>query len=112
MVYEDRLYVNVKFKAEKSWKGIGKGDLIITIRAHREKYGCGYDFKVGGTYLVYAHGIGSGKATELWIDCCTRTRRIEEAEGDLRVLGASKAIGGMTKLGVTKPNKGRQRTRN
>ena len=104
VVYEDRLYVYVKFRVEKSWKGIGKGALTITVEAEPEAYGCGYDFEAG-TYLVYADGIGRGKAKRLWIDCCTRTRRMEEAGGDIRELGAGKAIGGVAKLGVTKPDK-------
>ena len=99
VIYEEQLYVHVKFRGEKSWKGIGKGELTVTIRAEREKYGCGYDFQVGGTYLVYATGTGSGKARRLWVDCCTRTRRIEEAGADLQELGAGKAIGGITKPG-------------
>ena len=103
VVYEDRLYVYVKFRVEKAWKGVGKGDLTITIEA--KKYGCGYDFKAG-TYLVYANGIGRGKARTLWVDCCTRTRPIEEAGGDLRELGAGRAIGSSTKPGATKPNNG------
>lgn len=111
VVYEDQLYVYVKIRVEKSWKGVGKGDLTITIEAEREEYGCGYDFKVG-TYLVYADGIGRGRAKRLWIGCCTRTRRIEEAGGDLRELGAGKAVSGGMKPGVTKPNHGMQRTRN
>jgi|SRR5688572_10592489 len=98
VVYEDQLYVYVKFRVEKSWKGVGKGQLTITIKAEREKYGCGYDFKAG-TYLVYADGIGRGRAKRLWTGCCTRTRRVEEAGGDLRELGAGKAIGGITKPG-------------
>ena len=105
VVYEDQLYVYVKFRVEKSWKGVGKGQLTITIKAEREVYGCGYDFKAG-TYLVYVDGIGRGRAKRLWIGCCTRTRRIEEAGGDLRELGAGKAIGGGTKPGVSKPNHG------
>jgi hypothetical protein len=107
VVYEDRLYVYVKFRVEKSWKGVGKGDLTITIEAERDGYGCGYDFTVG-TYLVYADGIGRGRAKRLWVGCCTRTRRIDEAGGDLRELGAGKAIGVGTKSGVTKPDNGMQ----
>jgi len=105
VVYEDRPYVYVKFRVEKSWKGVGKGRLTITIEAEREGYGCGYDFKAG-TYLVYADGIGRGRAKRLWVGCCTRTRRIEEAGGDLRELGAGKAVGAGTKPGVTKPDNG------
>src|SRR5215203_6004170 len=105
VVYEDRLYVYVKFRVEKSWKGIGKGDLTITIKAEPEKYGCGYDFAVG-TYLLYVNGTGSGRDRRLWIDCCTRTRPLEEAGGDLRELGPGRAIGRSTKPVATKPNNG------
>jgi hypothetical protein len=110
VVYEDQLYVYVKFRVEKSWKGVGKGQLTITIKAERERYGCGYDFRAG-TYLVYADGVGRGRARRLWVDCCTRTRRIEEAGGDLRELGAGKAVGGGTRPGVTNPDDGLHPTR-
>jgi hypothetical protein len=105
VVYEDQLYVYVKFRVEKSWKGVGKGQPTITVRAEREQYGCGYDFKAG-TYLVYANGVGRGRARSLWTDCCTRTRRVEEAGGDLRELDAGKAVGGSPRRRVTKHNNG------
>ena len=110
VVYEDRLYVHVKFRVEKYWKGVGRGELTITIEAEREESGCGYDF-MSGTYLVYANGTGRGRAKRLWTDCCTRTRRVEEAGGDLRELGAGKAVGGSRKSGVSKPRNGMRPTR-
>ena len=90
VIYEDKLYVYVRFEVKKSWKGIGKGERVIVVEAEREEYGCGKDFRVGNTYLVYARGDGGGKTKKLWIDCCTRTGPIEEAKEDLQKLEAGK----------------------
>jgi hypothetical protein len=91
VIYEDKLYAYVKFAVLKSWKGVGKGEQVMIVEAEREQYGCGKDFSVGGTYLVYARGLGNGKTKRLWIDCCTRTSRIEAAKEDLRKLETGKA---------------------
>jgi hypothetical protein len=91
VIYEDKLYVYVKFEVKESWKGIGKGQRMITVEAEREWYGCGKDFMVGSTYLVYARGAGGGRTQRFWIDCCTRTSRIEEAKEDIQKLEAGRA---------------------
>ncbi len=91
VVYEDKLYVYVKFEVKESWKGIGKGERVVSVEAEREEYGCGKDFMVGSTYLVYARGAGGGRTQRLWIDCCTRSGLIEEAQEDLQRLEAGRA---------------------
>ena len=104
VIYEDKLYVYVKFEVKESWKGIGKGERVITVEAEREWYGCGKDFRVGSTYLVYARGAGGGKAKKLWIDCCTRTGPKEEAQEDIQKLEAGKDKTKRRKARATKPN--------
>jgi hypothetical protein len=52
---------------------------------------CGYPFREGQEYLVYAY---SGKRG-LEVDLCNGTQRLTEAEADLEVLGAGqKPMGG------------------
>jgi len=46
---------------------------------------CGYDFRSGETYLVYANN-DEGSANSLSTDICTRTRRLSEAGDDLAYL--------------------------
>jgi hypothetical protein len=48
---------------------------------------CGYEFKVGESYLVYAHG-----SDRLNTDICTRTEKLVDAGKDLKVLGKAKAL--------------------
>ena len=44
---------------------------------------CGIPFAVGQNYLIYASGDGR----DLGVDLCSRTRPIEQADEDLRVIG-------------------------
>jgi hypothetical protein len=88
LIYEDKMYIYVTFEVKRAWKGVREGVRLITVEAEREEFGCGIDFKVGGAYLVYAGGAGGGKDGRLWVDCCTRTGRVEEAGRDLRQLEA------------------------
>jgi hypothetical protein len=99
VIYEDRLYVYVTFEVKRSWKGVRKGGRVITVEAEREAFGCGKDFRVGDAYLIYAKGGGGRKNERLWIDCCTRSGRIEEAGGDVQRLEAMKSRRGVRKRG-------------
>jgi len=84
--YEESLYLLFKFKVVKSWKGFDSANGSVLVRTMKAHFGfsCGYDFKQGETYLVYA----SGKAKNRWLTTtrCTRTRKLEDAQEDLRDL--------------------------
>jgi hypothetical protein len=58
------------------------------LEVHTALWGasCGYPFKEGEEYLVYAY---SGKRG-LEVDLCNGTQRLAEAEAHLEVLGAGK----------------------
>lgn len=75
----------VKFKVRKWWKGAGAEE--VSVFTANVCCICGYEFKVGESYLVYAHG-----ENRLSTDTCTRTRKLAEAEDDLKVLGVGTAI--------------------
>jgi hypothetical protein len=91
VIYEDKLYVYVTFEVKRSWKGVGKGERLVTVEAEREAFGCGKDFRVGDVYLIYARGIGGEDTERLWVDCCTRTARMDKAGGDVQKLDAIKS---------------------
>ena len=72
------------FRVSEVWKGPEQR----TLEVHTALFGasCGYPFKEGEEYLVYAY---SGKRG-LEVDLCNGTQRLAEAEADLEVLGAGK----------------------
>jgi len=71
----------VEFDVEKSWKGVDKKTVIVeTARAGPS---CGFDFKKGESYLVYAYYTHNKWHTNI----CSRTRLISDADEDLKELG-------------------------
>lgn len=60
---------------------------------------CGYTFRKGETYLVYAYGGGAGKPPSTGI--CTRTRPASEASEDLEFLRNLPARGAGVSISVT-----------
>jgi len=75
--------VQVTFKVLETWKGVETEKVIIATEDNRYG-GCGSEFKVGKTYLVYAYTSESGG---LETNQCTRTNELPEEERDLKVLG-------------------------
>ncbi len=75
--YEDRL---IFLEVEQSYRGsVGKAAEVVTGSGD-----CGYDFRMGEHYLVYAYPHPqSGK---LYTGICQRTRPISEAGDDLEYL--------------------------
>ncbi len=68
------------FWVTRSWKG--DVSHVIAVETDRSQASCGYDFRVGRKYVVYARGIGA-----LMTNICTRTCTIETAGADLAYLG-------------------------
>jgi hypothetical protein len=60
---------------------------------------CGYGFRKGETYLVYAYGGGDGKPPSTGI--CTRTRPVADAAEDLEFLRSLPARGAGVTVSVT-----------
>jgi molybdopterin-binding protein len=77
--------ITVQLAAAKSWKG--NVPRRITITTASDSALCGYNFEVGNSYLIYAHGAN---AKNLQTNICTRTARIADAKADLKVLGKGK----------------------
>jgi len=75
------------FRVSEVWKGPEQR----TLEVHTALMGmsCGYPFKEGQEYLVYAY---TGKQV-LEVDLCNGTQRLTEAEAALRVLGDGETVG-------------------
>ena len=79
----------VHVEVEKWWKGGDTATLIVSTA--KSGATCGYGFREGGRYLVYAYGE-KGKNEPLLVSLCSRTRTLEQAEtsGDFKELGDGK----------------------
>jgi hypothetical protein len=72
----------VTLRVKKLWKG----DPRKTIEVHTagSSAACGYPFKIGETYLVYAV---SDEADPMRVSLCSRTAPVDQAKEDLSYLG-------------------------
>ncbi|WP_052640199.1 hypothetical protein [Zavarzinella formosa] len=86
---DDGQYWTVTLKVEKWWKGGESAEL--TVSTHKSGATCGYGFKKGSRYLVYAGAAMKDKP--LPVSLCSRTSTAKEAEtnGDFKELGEGKA---------------------
>jgi hypothetical protein len=76
----------VTFRMLESWKG--RKSRTVKVSTADNSAACGYAFRVGKKYLVYAHG-----EEELHTNICTRTRALDNADGDLEALGPGTPVG-------------------
>lgn len=72
---------------------VGSIPKTVTVRTGFGGGDCGFDFKVGKTYLVYA---GSSQDGGLGTGICSRTREVGEGKEDIEILRELK-VGGITK---------------
>jgi hypothetical protein len=79
--------VEAVLEVERAWKGVDKKTVSVLTSSHSSA--CGYGFKKGERYLVYA---GGNRDEKLITSICSRTRRMNEAGDDLRELGEGKEI--------------------
>ena len=83
----------VKFKVNRWWKGGGAEDAVLYTSVTKIPGGGtsslaeDFRFSKGESYLVYAYG----PRDKLKTSACTRTRKLTEAEEDLRELGEGSA---------------------
>jgi hypothetical protein len=80
----------VTLDVERWWKG--SDATTQTVFTAKNGAICGYTFKEGERYLVYAFSRGQ-QGEELFVSLCSRTGTAEQAEkaGDLKELGAGTA---------------------
>jgi ankyrin repeat protein len=93
-----------RFRVSRAWKGVRRE--VVDVRTAGIGTACGYFFKIGEEYLVYAYeatreglaatGAVTGRSDDLalWTSMCSRTMHFRNAEqGDLRQLGAPAWVG-------------------
>ena len=83
--------VEAVLRVERVWKGVEGATVSVFTAAHTAT--CGYGFKQGRAYLVYAHKDAGGR---LSTGICGRTRRLKDAGEDLKELGAGREVTGGT----------------
>jgi hypothetical protein len=85
---------SVTFRVSEVWKG--KQRETRTVSTPRYGASCGYPFKEGQEYLVYAYWgpQGSPPRPGLKTDICTETKPLSEAGANLRVLREGQSSGG------------------
>jgi hypothetical protein len=100
--------VEAVFEVERTWKGVEKN--TISVSTSSQSSACGYGFKKGEAYLVYASKDGEGR---LITSICSRTRRMKEAGEDLKEIGEGKEVaeGSRDDVYPFAPNKGMHRSR-
>ena len=74
----------VELRVSTIWKGPAYETIFVTTR--RDGGSCGFNFKEGQEYVVYAyaHGFLEGPPT---VSYCSRTRSFDQAQEDLKWLG-------------------------
>ena len=81
--------VEAVVRVERVWKGVEATTVSVFTASHSAA--CGYGFKEGRTYLVYAYKDAEGR---LSTGICGRTRRLKDAGEDLKELGAGREVAG------------------
>jgi hypothetical protein len=80
----------VGFSIERAFRGVQGA--AVNIDTGMGGGDCGYSFKAGGQYLVYAYRTAEG--SRLGTGICSRTRPIANADEDLRYIEGMPASGG------------------
>jgi hypothetical protein len=84
---------SVTFRISKVWKGKQRETRTVSTPSYGAA--CGYPFKEGKEYLVYANWgpAGSPPRPALNAYVCTETQPLSEADANLRVLGEGQSPG-------------------
>lgn len=79
-------YKEVRVQVDEVWKGVN--DAVVSVGTAQYSASCGYDFEVGGTYLIYARS-GEYYGTDYSSGICSRTSVLasDRAQSDLEFLG-------------------------
>ena len=80
----------IRFRVETTYRGVASGELTLTTGIGNGD--CGYDFRIGEKYLVYAHKAGAiyahtaGDKGGLETGTCSGTKPYSHADQDLQFL--------------------------
>ena len=83
--------VTVTFRVSESWKGPERG--MLKVRTPVSGVSCGYSFRSGESYLVYASEASIVEGEGLEVLLCSETKPLSEASADLEALGNGEALG-------------------
>jgi hypothetical protein len=72
--------IKITFQVDRIWKGISETEVSIYTR--RDSASCGYSFKEGESYLIYA-GNTEGKLTT---GLCSLTKELSSEDQDISIL--------------------------
>jgi hypothetical protein len=72
----------VTLEVTRSWQGLAE-QATVTLRTAESSASCGYGFRQGTSYLVYA----AGAPARLEVHHCGRTQPLSDASEDLAALG-------------------------
>jgi hypothetical protein len=75
--------VSVRMRVDRVWKGDIGADLLLTT----DLSDCGFEFRSGEQYIVYASATGEQLTTTV----CHRTHVLADAASDLKYLGRGTA---------------------
>jgi len=79
---------SINLTTDTFWKGEAVSD--VTLSTPRDSAGCGFNFEIGKTYLIYAHENEDGS---LGTTLCSRTHEIVGTDDeDIAVLGAGTPV--------------------
>ena len=78
--------IKVHFMLSHNYSGRETKEIEIATQTCEFEFGC--DFEVAKKYLVYA-GQNRNEKSELIVKGCGRSRRVEDATEDLRILATS-----------------------
>jgi hypothetical protein len=84
--------VTVTFRTSESWKGPEGG--MLKVRTPVSGVSCGYKFRSGESYLVYASEAFIVEGEGLEVSSCSETKPLSEASADLEALGDGEIMGG------------------
>jgi hypothetical protein len=79
--------VEVVLKVDRSWKG--GAERIVSVFTSSQSSACGYGFKKGRAYLIYAQ---KDRQDRLSTSICSRTKRLKDSRRDLAELGQGKLL--------------------
>ena len=83
--------VTVTFRVSESWKGPVRG--MLKVRTPVSGVSCGYSFRSGESYLVYASEASIVEGEGLEVLLCSETKPLSEASADLEALGNGETLG-------------------
>ena len=78
---DDNVVITIEVTA--AWKGVEPG--LVQIQTPAQGSACGYPFRVGQRYMVYANR--TGKDSNLGTSICDSTKLRSDAKADLKELG-------------------------